>query len=75
MRWNSAKAWLARLGYSFFIIAGVLAWEIYRVLSGRTAAVSRWQVALYVVAGSMAVAMGIAGMRARHARDNADAGE
>lgn len=66
MRWNSGRAWLARLGYSFFIIAGVLAWEIYRVLTGRAAPVPTWQLAMYILAGSMAVAMGIAGMRARH---------
>jgi 4-amino-4-deoxy-L-arabinose transferase-like glycosyltransferase len=66
MRWNSRQAWLARLGYSFFIIAAVLAWEIYRALTGRAGPVPKWQLALYILAGGMAVAMGIAGMRARH---------
>lgn len=73
MQWNSARAWLSRLTFSFFILAGFLAWEIYRVLTGRAAAVPTWQLALYFVAGAMSVALGLAGLRVRHQRaDSSD---
>jgi len=58
--------WLARLSFSFFIIAAVLTWEIYSALTGRRGQVSEIRVALYMVATVLAIVMGAMGIRARH---------
>jgi hypothetical protein len=58
--------WLARLSFSFFVIAAILLWEIYRIITGRRGEVSEARIALYVIACALAVAMGAVGVRARH---------
>lgn len=58
---------LARLTFTFFIIAGVLLWEGYR--QGRASPpVSRAQLALYAIAAALSLILGFAGLRARHRR-------
>jgi cytochrome c oxidase assembly factor CtaG len=58
--------WLARLSLSFFIVAALLVWEIYNVLTGRRGQVSEARLALYMVACIFAVVLGAMGVRARH---------
>ncbi len=55
------RRWLARLAFSFFIIAAVLAWEAHRARNG-----PEWRPILYLVAGLLAVLIGLAGVRERH---------
>ncbi|MCC6238826.1 MAG: hypothetical protein IT448_00785 [Phycisphaerales bacterium] len=57
--------WLSRLCYSFFVIAAVLAYEIYRVNSGQKVILS-WQYTLMCIGAVMALGLGIVGIRARH---------
>ncbi len=58
------RNWLARLSFSFLIIAAVLGWETYRGLQTGTLGVAR--AALYLLAGGMAIGLGIMGIRERH---------
>jgi hypothetical protein len=58
--------WLARFSFSFFIFAGLLAWEIYNSLEGRRGMVPAWRLALYCVAAAIFVALGTVGVRERH---------
>ncbi len=60
------RPWLARLSFSFFIIAAVLAWEAHRARNG-----PEWRPILYLLAGLLAVLLGLAGVRERH-RDRND---
>jgi hypothetical protein len=58
--------WLARFSFSFFILAMVLAWEIYQCLDGRRGVVAPWRIALYCVGSAIFIALGALGVRARH---------
>jgi len=58
------KYWLARLSFSFFIIAAVLAWDTYRAVSRGTMTPTR--AILPVIAIVLAISLGIAGIRERH---------
>lgn len=61
------RRWLARLSFSFLIIALFLGWEAYQGLSGRVA-MSQGRIMLYVLTAGMALAMSAAGIRERHHR-------
>ena len=58
--------WLARLSFSFFIVAFVLIWEIYNSMTGKRGPVSQGRVALYMIACVFAIVLGVMGIRARH---------
>ncbi len=58
---NCMRRWLARLSFSFFILAAVLAWEAYRARDGST-----WRPLLFLVAAMLCVLLGLAGVRERH---------
>jgi hypothetical protein len=62
------QRWLARFSFSFFILAAVLAWEVYNIIEGRRGYVPQWQIALYCIAAMMAIVLGGVGVRARHRR-------
>ena len=64
MRW-----WLARLGFSFFVLAFVLFWSAYQrnKVEGPTA-----RVVLYVAGGAACAAAGLAGVRERHRPEGPD---
>ena len=62
----SRDHWLARLALSFFIVAALLVWEIYKVLDGQRGQVPAWRLGLYMVATVFAIVMGALGVRARH---------
>lgn len=63
---TTVKRWLARLAWSFCIIGFWLLYDAH-LINGRAGPVG--QVLLLVVGGAMALAMGAAGIRARHTRD------
>ena len=58
------QSMLARLAFSFFVIAAVLIYEGYRA-SRAAPAVSRGQLALYAIAAALSLMLGFAGLRAR----------
>ncbi len=72
------KRWMSRLSYSFLIIAGVLAYEIYRILSGRRDPIPGWYFTLYIVAAVACLILGLIGLRIRNEEirrfDRADSG-
>jgi hypothetical protein len=57
--------WLARLSFSFFIIAAVLVWETYKSLVGERGVVPQWRIALYMLATVICITLGAMGERAR----------
>lgn len=57
------RRWLARLSVSFVILAAVLAWQGYQVLS-RGAAV--WRGGMDLVAASASLSLAVLGARERH---------
>ncbi len=57
--------WLSRLSYSFIIIAGFLAFQVYKVNTGRLI-VPGWQYILMCIALVLAIGLGVSGIRARH---------
>jgi hypothetical protein len=62
---KAMQNWLARLSFSFLIIAAVLAWETYKIIS--TAAPGQtWRIVLYAILAGVCAALAAAGMRARH---------
>ncbi len=63
------RGWLARLGFSFFVLAVVLFWSAYQwnKAEGPTA-----RVVLYVVGGAACAAAGLAGVRERHRPQDPD---
>jgi hypothetical protein len=60
------RPWLARLTFSFLIIAAFLFWTGYKAMAGRLGPIETWKIALYFLAGGMSLALFIAGLRARH---------
>jgi cytochrome c oxidase assembly factor CtaG len=67
LRWiMSTDHWLARLAFSFFIVAALLVWEIYKTLDGQRGPVPSWRIGLYMIATVFAIVMGALGVRARH---------
>ena len=60
------QRWIARFSFSFFILAAVLAWEVYNIIQGRRGYVPQWRIALYCIAAMMAFVLGGVGVRARH---------
>ena len=64
-----AQSWLALFSFSLFIVAAVLLWQAYKV-SRASPAAHRGQIALYAVAAALAIVLGLAGVRARHRRED-----
>lgn len=58
------RRWLARLSFSFIILAAVLTWEGYKIAT-RDSARSQRSLYYFVAAGACA-AIGLAGVRQRH---------
>ena len=58
--------WLARFSFSFFILAFVLIWEIYKGLEGQLGYIPPWRYALYSVGTAILIVLGALGVRARH---------
>jgi cytochrome c oxidase assembly factor CtaG len=65
----NAERWLARLSFSFFIIAAVLFWEMYKISQGERGPVPTWRIGVYVVGCLLAIVLGALGVRARHRQE------
>lgn len=57
--------WLARLSFSFFVVALLLAWEGYKIFRTPGEPVT-WRGALCLAGAALAALLGAAGVRARH---------
>jgi hypothetical protein len=61
--------WLARLAFSFLILALLLIYQAYREMT-TMAAPNRWRIALYFVAAGISFGLSARGVRERHRRDD-----
>jgi hypothetical protein len=61
---SARDRWLSRLSFSFVIIAAFLMWQAFHVAPDVEGA--GWRRALYLLSAAMAMALGVAGIRARH---------
>jgi hypothetical protein len=60
------KHWLARLSFSFLILAGVCAWEAYQTNIGRRPGAPEWRAALLYAIAAVLFVMFLLGVRERH---------
>jgi hypothetical protein len=60
------RRWLARLSFSFFVIAAVLAWEAYKAAQGAVQGGPGIRGALYALGAAASFGLGLAGVRERH---------
>jgi hypothetical protein len=58
--------WLARFSFSFFIVAMILLWQIYRSQKGEAPPLPVWRQALYLAGAFVGVSLGFMGLRQRH---------
>jgi hypothetical protein len=63
------KRWLARLAFTFLILAGLLAWTGYKELTTR-ARPDKVRVGLYFVGAGMSLGLAVQGVRERHRGEN-----
>lgn len=69
------RKWLARLSFSFIILAAVLAWEAWRTRRGDRGPGRDRQAFALVTAAAVCFALGLRGVRERHrALDQASGG-
>ncbi len=68
----TTRRWLARLALSFFVLAFVLAWQVYHLYRGDVPPQPAWRVALYLVGIVLGVVLGIVGLRERHRPQNTE---
>lgn len=59
------QKWLARLSFSFMILAAVLAWEAWK-LSNSVGVDRQPRMTLYVLGAALLFGLGLAGVKARH---------
>lgn len=57
------RTWLARLAFSFIVLAAALAWTAYRTSQERPGA---WTIVAMYCAAALLLGIGLAGMRERH---------
>lgn len=62
------RGWLARLSYSFVIIALWLIWEAYVSVHRRGVSASSPVVITYILGAAMSLSLGVQGIRERHRR-------
>lgn len=60
------RRWLARLSFSFFVIAFVLAWEAYKAVGRDGAQGAGARATLCVIGAALTFSLGLAGVRERH---------
>jgi hypothetical protein len=61
--------WLARLAFSFLVLAALLAWTGYKELTTRSHP-NNLRVALHFVAAGISLGLAARGFKERHRRDN-----
>jgi hypothetical protein len=64
---KAMNRWLARLSFSFLIIAAALIWEIHKII-GTAETNQTWRIVLYAVLAGICIALAAAGIRERHRR-------
>lgn len=60
------RRWLARLSFSFIIVALVLGWDAWRSLREYTEPRPQWRIAVQFIAAAACLALGFAGTAMRH---------
>jgi hypothetical protein len=60
------QSWLARLSFSFIIIAAVLFYQAYKLSGAGGDTTDPWRLALYYAGAGLSLGLGLAGVRARH---------
>ena len=65
-RETTMRRWLARLSFSFIIIACVLAYEAYKTMHAQESAAAGPRAMLLAAGAAVAFALGVAGVRERH---------
>ena len=65
-----ARDWLARLAFTFFIIAALFLWQAHQARAVKPT--PRAWIILYLLGAAISVALGIAGIRARHRPPESD---
>jgi len=60
--------WLARLAFSFLILAGLPFWEGYKEMT-RLASPPYWRITLYFLAAGISAGLGVRGIQERHKID------
>jgi hypothetical protein len=65
---SSMSRWLARLSFSFLILAGFLFWEGYREMT-RVGGATGWRVGLYFIGGGISLGLALRGAHERHKND------
>jgi hypothetical protein len=63
---DGMSRWLARLSFTFFVIAVLLFWQIYKALSDGSTTVTQGRLSLYILGCACAITLGAIGVRARH---------
>lgn len=64
------QRWLARLTFSFFIVAAVLLYDVYGARRGFRPALPEWRLYTELGAAVVLILLGIAGVRQRHRQDH-----
>lgn len=63
------QKWISRFGFTLILIGGALIFEAMELQKSGT---PTWQLAVIVVGGALAIAMGVSGIRYRHQRMRRD---
>jgi len=61
---SATDRWLSRFSFSFVIIAAFLVWQAFHISA--VAEGAGWRRTLYLISAGIAMALGVAGVRARH---------
>lgn len=69
------RKWLARLSFSFLVLAAVFAWEGSRTQRGDRGAGQPWQTYALFAAAAICFGLGLRGIQERHQQADDDAGE
>ena len=69
-RWQLiTRRWLARLSFTFLVIAFFLGWEGYKLYSAGDDHPAGWRPLLYLVAAALSAVLAFTGLRERHRPD------
>ncbi len=60
------RKWLARLSFSFMIVAAVLAYEGYHTHHGNRPAHPNWAAYAFIAGAALSFGLGLRGVRERH---------
>lgn len=69
------RRWLARLSFSFIILALVLGWDAYRSWRGYTEPRAPWRIGVQFAGAAVCLVLGFVGVAQRHRGEGAGPGE